>query len=164
MHEQDSEESKAAKQHESDDAMGYEGDRREDKPGTVPGFIINDMRTRILHLETNLPPRVQALEQSVSDMSEDIRGIRKEIGETRKETRQQIDRVFSAIQTETQAIQAQSQATKNANDVTKEKLNVITRRMTFGSGALWAMGAGLAFLAYHWDALSTLIELLEKAQ
>lgn len=144
--------------------MKWEGRREEDQPNTVPAFIISDMRTRLLHLETNIPPRVQALETAVSEMTNDLRAIRKEMSETRQETRTKMDQVHSAIQTENRAIQAQTQANRTASEALQAQLQSINRRLTFGSGALWAMGALLGLIAYHWDALARLVELLEKAQ
>lgn len=144
--------------------MEFQGTRKDDEKDGLEASVIGDMRTRIQHLEASLPPRVEALETAVTDISKDLRSMRHEMGQSRQDTRQQIDRVYDAIKKETNAINETNKQNQEKADKMQTQLERMTRRLTFGSGALWVVGAGLAFMAYYWDALTRIIILLENTQ
>jgi len=119
--------------------------------------LITELYHRVRFMEQNLPPRVQNLEVAVSEMREEFRGMRTEQRESARETHDALNSFRGALDRNDQSDSERAQgAMRNEREV-NDTLHSLGRKITFASGAFWAVTALLAFTAYHWQTIAPIL-------
>jgi hypothetical protein len=121
------------------------------------GALITDLYYRVRFMEQNLPPRVQSLETAVSEIREEFRGMRTEQLEAARETHEALNAFRGTLERNDQSDSERARgAMRNEREV-NDTLHSLGRKITFASGAFWAGTALLAFAAYHWQNIATIL-------
>jgi hypothetical protein len=118
--------------------------------------LITELYHRVRFMEQNLPPRVQSLEVAVSEIREEFRGMRTEQREAARETHEALNSFRGALDRNDQSDSERALgAMRNEREV-NDTLHSLGRKITFASGAFWAVTALLAFAAYHWQTIASI--------
>jgi hypothetical protein len=119
--------------------------------------LITDLYHRVRFMEQNLPPRVQNLENAVADIREEFRGMRTEQRESARETHEALNSFRGTLERNDQSDSERALgAMRNEREV-NDTLQLLGRKITFASGAFWAVTALLAFAAYHWQTIAPIL-------
>lgn len=101
----------------------------------VPGWVLQDLQTRVRQIESSIPPRVQEVENAVKTIEREFRELREEQLRASKKA----DENFKNLSTKLDA---------TMEDLT-ERLSVISLRFARWAGAIAAVGGIMALLVTH---------------